>query len=234
MLGDALSYPRNSSDWIPTILIGGVLSLLFVFIIPIFIIQGYMVRVLRGAAKGETAAPSFTNWGELIVDGLKLVIINFVYSLIVLIPMIALSIVLGIGNSLSAGAPGPEPGVTVGAAPALGIVGFLGILVIGLFSIVVSYFIPAAQANFAIEGSLGAAFDISTIVSGAMTSEYFVAWVLVLVVGSILSFIGGLLFIVIVGFFILFYTQVVTYYLFGRGFAEGLGKKRRDVAEPDY
>ncbi|RYJ14139.1 DUF4013 domain-containing protein [Halogeometricum borinquense] len=227
MLGDALSYPRNSSDWIPTILIGGVLSLLFVLIIPIFIIQGYMVRVLRGAAKGETAAPSFTNWGELIVDGLKLVIINFVYSLIVLIPTAILLTVVGVGAS-AVSSPGADP------SAAFGVVGSSALLVVWLFSIVVSYFIPAAQANFAIEGSLGAAFDISTIVSGAMTSEYFVAWVLVLVVGTILSFIGGLLSIVIVGFFILFYTQVVTYYLFGRGFAEGLGKKRRDVAEPDY
>jgi hypothetical protein len=227
MLGDALSYPRNSSDWIPTILIGGILSALSVLVLPIFVVQGYSVRVMRSAAKGEEAAPSFTDWGGLVVEGLKLFAVSIVYGLIVMIPTsVVLFATVGISSVVTDPTSPPNA--------ALGIVGILLVLLVTLLSLLVAYFGPAGYANFAIEGSLGAAFDFSTIVSGATTGEYFKAWLLAIVVAIVLGTIGGLLSLVLVGIFVVFYVQVVTYYLFGRGFAEGLGKKRRGAVDSDY
>ncbi|SFR58623.1 DUF4013 domain-containing protein [Halogeometricum limi] len=223
MLGDALSYPRNNPDWIPTILIGGVLSVLGVLILPIFIVQGYSVRVMRSAAKGETSAPSFTDWGGLTVDGLKLFVISIAYALLIVIPIVAVTVVLGLGSTLA------DP--TTGPSAAFGVATLLGFLVIGLFGLAIGYFAPAGYANFAVEDSLGAAFDVSTIVSAATTGEYFTAWVLAVLVGLVGGLLGGALSVVIVGIFVVFYVQIVVYYLFGRGFAKGLGKKRRAAAE---
>jgi hypothetical protein len=230
MLGDALSYPRNSSDWIPTILIGGVLSILGVLVVPAFIVQGYMLRVLRSAAKREDSAPSFTDWGGLIVDGIKLFVVNVAYALVVVVPMILLSVVLGFGSALSSA--GGEPSAAAGLLT--GALGVLFVLVVTALGLAVGYFVPAAYANFAVEENLGAAFDVSTIFAAATTSEYFVAWVLAVLIGIVGGLLGSALSIVVVGIFVLFYVQVVTYYLWGRGFAEGLGKKRRAVAEADY
>lgn len=226
MLGDSLSYPLNSDDRIATILIGGVLSVLGVLVVPAFVIQGYLVRVLRGAAKGERAAPSFTDWGDLIVDGIKLFVVNLAYSLVVVIPAMVLVFVLGLGSAVS-GDPGAGagPGLFVGA---VGLVGFLLLLVFGL---ALAYFLPAAMTNFAIKDSLGAAFDFSTIWSGATTSEYFVGWLLAIAVVVVGGLVGGALSAVLVGIFVLFYVQVVSYYLLGRGFADGLSEKRRTVVK---
>jgi hypothetical protein len=227
MLGDALSYPRNSSDWIPTILIGGVLSVLSVLVLPVFVVQGYSLRVMRSAAKGEEAAPSFTDWGGLVVDGLKLFLVSIVYALLVFVPMAVVGVVLGFGSALlSDPASGPSA--------AFGVATLLGFAVVGLFGLLVGYFAPAGYANFAVEDSIGAAFDVSTIVAAATTGEYFKAWVLAIVVGVVLGTVGAALSVVLVGVFVIFYAQVVTYYLFGRGFAEGLGRKRRGVVESDY
>ncbi|MDS0294829.1 DUF4013 domain-containing protein [Halogeometricum luteum] len=223
MLGDALSYLKNSDDWIPTVIIGGVLTLLSIFVLPVVIVQGYLVRVLESAAKGERAAPSFTDWGGLVVDGLKLLVVNLAYALVVVVPFFGLAVVLGVVGSLTS--PSGDPSAAVGATF------LLGSLVLALFGLVVGYFAPAGFANFAVEGSLGAAFDISTIASAATTGEYFKAWVLAALVGLVLGAIGSLLSPVLVGFLVLFYVQVAMYYLYGRGFAEGLSKKRRGVVE---
>lgn len=228
MLSDALSYPANSDDRIATILIGGILSVLGILVIPAFIIQGYMVRVLRGAIEGDDAAPSFTDWGTLIVDGIKLFVVNVVYGLVIAIPLLVLTFVLGLGSA-AVGGPnaGAGPGLFVGAA-------FLvGSLIVLLVALVVGYFVPAAMANFAVEDSLGAAFDVSTVWAAATTREYFVSWLAALVVGVVGGLIGSALSVVVVGVFVLFYVQVVTYYLFGRGFVKGLAKKRRGVVGPN-
>lgn len=216
MLGVALSYPRNSSDWIPTVLIGGILGVLTFLVLPAFILQGYGVRVMKSAATGEGAAPSFTDWGSLLVDGLKLLVINVAYGLVVLIPTGVLLVALVSISSVSTNPPS-EPG------SAVGVVGLLGLLLVGLLGVLVGYFGPAGYANFAREGSLGAAFDVSTIFAAATTGAYLKAWLMAVVLGVVLSLLGTALSVVVVGIFVLFYAQVVTFYLFGRGFAEGLG-----------
>jgi hypothetical protein len=228
MLGDALSYLKNSDDWIPTLLIGGVLSVLSVLILPAFIIQGYLVRVLRGAAKEDRAAPSFTDWGGLVVDGIKLFLVSVVYGLAAMVPIVAvLFAVFGISSVTT------DP--TTGAPnAAVGLLGVVATLLVLLFGLLVGYFAPAGYANFAVEDSLGAAFDVSTIVAAATTSEYFKGWILAVVAGLVLGLVGTALSALVVGVFVLFYAQVVTYYLFGRGFAEGLSRKRRGVAESNF
>lgn len=213
MLGDALSFPRSGDDWLPTLLIGGVLSALSVLVLPVFLVQGYLVRVLRAAANDETTAPSFTDWGGLFVDGLKLFVVNLAYSLVLAIPYFALIIVVGFGSN-----NGP------------GVVGLVLGLLVFVLAIVVGFFIPAAFTNFAIEGEFGAAFDFGTIKKGAFTSDYATAWVLAIVVGFVGGLIGAALSILLVGIFILFYVQVAIYYLFGRGFVNGLNRQRGSAA----
>jgi hypothetical protein len=213
MIGDALSFPRSGDDWVPTLLIGGVLTVLSFLVLPAFILQGYFVRVLRAAATGQTDAPSFTDWGGLLVDGLKLFVVNLAYSIVLVVPYFALLFLIGFGSDGGAGT-----GVLV-----------LGLsLVVFVLALVVGYFIPAASANFALEGEFGAAFDFETIKSAAFTSDYAMAWVLAIVVGIVGGTIGSFLSLLLVGLFVLFYVQVAVYYLFGRGFAKGLG--RRDTA----
>ena len=214
MLEDALGYPLRTDDRVATLIVGGALIVASVFVLPAFVLQGYLVRVLRDAAAGERAAPSFTQWGELLVDGLKLFVVNLLYGIVVGIPAL-------LGMSVVGGA-GVLAGDSGAGALVAGVVGIVVVLLLVVLSLLLAYVVPAAVANFAIEGRIGAAFAVGTIREGAFTSEYATAWVLSIVVSLVGGLVGSLLSLLLVGIFVLFYVQVMTYFLWGRGFAAGL------------
>ncbi|MFB6281870.1 MAG: DUF4013 domain-containing protein [Haloferacaceae archaeon] len=211
MLADAITFPTTADDWVQTVVIGGVLSLLGVLILPTIVVQGYLVRAVRAGAAGEPA-PSFTDWGDLLVDGLRLFVLVLGASLVVVVP---LGVLAAIGMA--------GVGVT-GSRAFAGVVGLAILLVVVAATIALGYLLPAAVANFAIEDSLAAALDLGAVLDGALTGEYATAWVLALLVGFVGATVGGPLTVVVVGAFLVFYTQVAVYYLFGRGFAAGLGR----------
>jgi len=216
MLSDALRYPLASDDWVRTVLVGGLLTVLSVLVLPWFFLQGYYVRVLRGVAHDDPEPPKFDEWIDLLVDGLKLFVMNVLVVIVVLAVQIAVAVAMGTGSFLADGGPAMDPGAAGGV---LGLVGMLAFLAAILL---ISYVVPAMIANFAREDSLAAAFDASAVLSGALTREYLIAWVLVVVVSLILGTVATILSLLLVGVFGLFYVQIVTYYLFGRGFADGL------------
>lgn len=216
MLEDALRYPLESDDRVSTLLIGGVLVVLSVLILPAFVVQGYLVRVLRSAATGETEAPSFTDWGSLFVDGAKLFVVNLVYGLVVIVPMAVLGLVAGFGFAGVANGNGGSAGVA-----ALGTVTLLLVGLVVLLSLLLAYVLPAAITNFAVQDRLGAAFDFGTIRQVVFTSDYFVGVLLGLVLTTVIGGVASAFSLVLIGIPFLFYAQVVGYYCFGRGFAEG-------------
>lgn len=210
MLGDAISYPRNGEDWLKTTLIGGVLLILSFLIVPIFIVQGYFVRVLRSSAKGEEEPPVFDEWGELIVDGLKAFVISLVYVGVPLAIAFVVMLVLGIGGAAAGG----------DAGAGLSILGMLFGLVMLVVVMAAVYALPAALANFAYNDSFGDAFDFGEVVDTAMNMDYFVPWLLALVVAIVGGFIAQLLAIIIVGIFLSFYVNVSVFYLYGQAYAQ--------------
>jgi len=220
MLEDAIRYPLNSDDRLATLVIGGALFLLSFLILPIFVVQGYLVRVLRSTVEGDDAAPSFTDWGELFVDGLKLVAVSLVYGIAVSIPFVVAAVVVGLG-----GLTGSDAGFA-----AFGIVGVLLFLLATLVAILVSYLLPAAITNFAVEGRMGAAFDLGTIREAAFSGKYLIGVLLGVVLNGIIGTVAGPFAVVLIGFPMLFYGQVVSYYCFARGFAESTGGGR--TADP--
>jgi hypothetical protein len=231
MLSDALSFPRRGDDWLSTLLVGGILTLLGFLILPVFVVQGYLVRVLDRAARRERTPPSFTEWGTLFVDGLKVLVVNLVYGL----PVFVLGVVVfGAAVIIVPGEPMVVDSVEPGGAPPVpqstgsgGLLVFVALVaLVALLGLVVSYLLPAALANFAREDRLGAAFAFRTVLAGAFTRDYAVAWLLAMIVGLVGGLVGSALSVVVVGLFVLFYVQVVFYYLVGRGFAAGLSKKR--------
>lgn len=216
MLSDALRYPLERDDWLRTVLIGGLLTVLSVLVLPWFLLQGYYVRVLNGVTNGDPEPPGFTDWVDLLVDGVKLFLLNALVTIAILALQAVVAMASGTGSLLAERPPGAGAGMT---GDALGLSAVLAVLAA---IVAVSYVVPAMFANFAREDSLAAAFDVSTVLSGALTREFLIAWVLSVAVGVVLGFVATLLSLLLVGIFGLFYVQIVTYYLFGRGFAAGL------------
>ena len=228
MLSDALRYPMNGDGWLRTVLVGGLLTILSVLVLPWVLLQGYYVRVLHSVTNGDPEPPRFDGWGKLLVDGLKLLVLNLLVVIALLAVQAFVAIGLGTGSFLADATGAADPN------PASGPFGAVGIVALLAGFLLISYVVPAMFANFAREDSLVAAFDIPTVASGALTREYLIAWVLALAVGVVLGSVASLLSVVIVGIFGLFYVQIATYYLFGRGFAAGLDAGGRDAEAVTY
>lgn len=214
MIEDALSYPTADDEWTERIVVGGLLVLASPLVIPAIALYGYLVRVLRSVAAGESVAPEFDDWEELLVDGVKALVIGLAYALVPLVAFGVLFSVVGIGFvAAAAGESAAGVGIGVVFLAVLGVVAFA-------VSLVVAYVVPAALARFALDGSLEAAFEFRALFDAVTTSDYALGWVLAAVVSIVVGAVASALTIVLVGFFVSFWSQVVSTYLFGRGYVD--------------
>ncbi|AFK20546.1 DUF4013 domain-containing protein [Haloferax mediterranei ATCC 33500] len=217
MLSESIDYPRNGEDWVKTVLIGGVLTLLSGLIIPMFLVIGYLLRVVRATMKGDEEPPVFDEWGDMTIDGLKGFVIAFVYSLV---PALIAG-VFGFAGIMSAVAGnGSQTAGIFG-----GIVALVGLLVAFVLGLIAAYIIPAALSNYAETDRIGAAFDFGTLRPILTSGKYATAWLMAFVVLfaatvaiSILNVIPFVGFIIgtIAGPFVTFYAAIAAYYIIGR------------------
>lgn len=213
MISASLNYLRESDDVVTTTAIGGLLFILSVFLVPVFFVSGYLMRVLRQTANGNDEPPVFDDWGDLGVDGLKAFVISVVYSVI---PLAVLGIVgmFSVGVAL-AGLGDSAAGGFVGGTLAL-----LLLVVAFALSMVGAYVTPAALSNFADTGRLAAGFELRTIWTVLTTKAYAVGWltaVAVIFAGAVVVSVLSIIPILgtIAGLFVQFYALVAAFYIFG-------------------
>lgn len=223
MFEAALRYPTNGEKALERLLIGGVLVILSPFVLPIFLVYGYLVRSLAAVAAGEEEPPAFDEWEELFVDGLKAFVVAFVYGIVPFVLVVAFFVPVSVTTSMTADRPSS---VVTG----LGIVAFLVMVVV---SLAVAYVVMAALSRFAVEGRIGAAFEFGEIGRLATSEPYVIAIVLAIVLqlivgavifAAVLFTLGLALFVLVpLGAFINFWTYLVTIYLFGAAYREAMG-----------
>ncbi|WP_276272771.1 DUF4013 domain-containing protein [Haloarcula litorea] len=216
-LEDSLTYPTDDDDWITTVLVGGVLTLLGVLIVPTILVSGYLVRVIRSRADGEAGLPAFEDWTDLLVDGLKATVISVVYMLV---PLVVAGV--AVGGALVSFATGSDLGAGVGLFGLLA-----GLLVSGLLTLVFGYLAVAGLVNFACEREFGAAFDVDTVRTLALSREYAVPWLVSVAVFLGASVVVGVLNGVpllgtVVGAFVFFYAYLVAADLWATGYNAAL------------
>lgn len=205
-----LTYPMESDDWIVTVAIGTVLTLLSVLIVPAFLVYGYLVRALRAGMGGASEPPEFDDWGTLFVEGLVATVILFVYQLI---PIIVFFVT--VGGSMAAMATGSRAGAGIGFAGLFG-----GFVLSSVLALVFGYIGLIGVANYAREGGIGAGFDIGVISDVATDTEYAIPWAIGVVILIVASIVGG---IPILGQAVLFYALIIAMKLVGEGFAAARG-----------
>ncbi|WP_229727245.1 DUF4013 domain-containing protein [Haloarcula argentinensis] len=216
----------QGDSWIAQMLIGGVLLVFFFLLIPVFAFNGYLLRVIGTTVEGESEPPAWDDWGGLIIDGIKFSIVGLVYSIVPIVAIFGIgSVLLGLG-----GAAGNSGG---GIIAGFGLMTFL-LLIPVLF--LVYYIVPAALANMAVEGSLGAAFDFSLLKNVVLTSDYFIAVLMPIVVGIITNLISNILAVTVIGLvlvpFVTYYGQVAVFRMFGTAFASQTNKNAQQVTGP--
>jgi hypothetical protein len=221
MLGDSLEYPRRGDRIWTRHLIGGALLLFGWLFVPVLLLYGYLVGVVRGVAAGDPEPPAWDGWTDLLVDGIKYLVVSLVYGL----PTAVLGGLIGIvAAGLAVGVETSTPELTAGAAVALVVLGLLTAAV----GLLMSVLLPAAVVNFVVADDLGAAFHLRTVVGNAFTRPYAVAWLKAVVVAVFLGFVGALLMVVfLAGLLVFFYMAVVITHLLTEGY---LAATERTVA----
>ncbi|HOK72086.1 MAG TPA: DUF4013 domain-containing protein [Methanothermobacter sp.] len=216
IISDAIRYPIL--DWKKAVTLG-ILFLLSFLIIPAFLALGYLFRALKTTMAGFDELPEFDEWGEMIIDGLKVFIVTIVYMII---PMIVIFAGIFTGSSANvATLPGTytptiiNPAI-IQAGGGTTLIGFILAIIFGLL-------LAIAIAHMAFNESLGAAFQIGEIldvISEIGWADYIIWYIAVMIVsgiiGLIASFIIGLIDIIpLIGPIISFilFTVFVTPYL---------------------
>ena len=217
MLADGLSYPVEGENAVGRLLIGGVLGLASVLVLPVFLLLGYLVRVLAASARGVEEPPAFEAWGELFVSGLKATVVVLAYGLV---PFV----LLAVSATVLAGGVAAGDGAVTGLVGGLGA---LGVLVSLLATALLYYLVPAALTSMAVQGSFGDAFDAGTLKSLLLSVDYLVAWVVPFVVAVAVNVVVAVLAVTVVGLlvvpFVQFYAQVAVFYMFGAAYGEVVG-----------
>jgi hypothetical protein len=220
----AAKYPMQSEDWLKTVGIGGLLMLLSIFIVPIFLLYGYFVRVLRAGMRDAETPPPFEDWGDLLSEGFWAFVIIFVYQLV---PIVVFAVT--VGGSILAMASGSRAGAGIGMVGMLG-----GVALTMLLGLVFGYVGLIGVANYANDGRLGDGFDVEVIKRVGMSKEYAVPWVVgvvaMFVAGAIASVLGVVPLVgAILGVFVTFYGYVVAANVWGQGYAAAMNLAPPDV-----
>jgi hypothetical protein len=228
-IGKALTYLFDDDRWVVKLLIGTGLMIISFLIIPIFFVQGYLVKIVRNMLDGlENPLPEWEDWGKLFMDGLYLTIAGFVYTAPVWLLMICGSLLF-----LPAGLTEGDLSQTMAAAGGISFA-LLACLAM-ILGVVIALLYPAITVQYAREDSLGACFRFSEII--AMTREnlgdVIIALLVLFGVGLVLGILG---IIPLIGWVIAlvasFYTTVVSGHLFGQIGRNMVGGKEKFGDEP--
>jgi len=197
--GEAFRYPFQKGV---NILIGGVLCLLSFLIIPAFLVEGYIVRVMADTIEGRDEMPEWSDWGYLLTKGVGAFVISLVY---LIIPIIIIAIVLA--AALAALIPAMMTG-SLGAV----IMGALGGI---LVSIIIAFFFGfvcmVGILRYADKGNIGSAFAFGEIFEELKEkfAQYLLAYLILfgaaIVLGLLAVFIPfiGAIIAVFAGFYII-------------------------------
>lgn len=216
MLREALGFPRNREGATRDLIIGGALVLASPVLLPGLLLEGYLLRVMNAGARGRGVPPAFGDWGRLLVDGFKAVVVAVVWGLLPLV-VLAVGTVATAVFVLSLQGPPLSPSIDPTAAT-MEHVAIVGIVVFALLVLaVVSWLhLPAALVALATQRRLGAAFQTGALWSVVSTKQYLVGCILAAVVLLIGSILAAAFTPVLVGFVLLFYVQVTVAYIVGR------------------
>jgi hypothetical protein len=210
--GLAFSYPFQDQDWLKKIGIAGLL--LIIPIVGWLAVAGWTIEVTRRVIRRDAPLllPEWNDFGKYIIDGLYLFLIGIVYS----IPSIIFS---GITSGVSAfvqsqGNGGGDSTMTMIVTVVSICFGCLNFL----YSVFIGLVMPAAFANFAVKGSIGAGFAFGEVFN--MVKSAIGAYVIVLLGSIVASIIGslGIIACIIGVVFTMAYSGLIQAHLWGQAY----------------
>jgi hypothetical protein len=228
-IGKAFTFVFEDDRWITKILLGAVILLVgvlfsWVLLIPLILafamLGGYTVEIMRRVMRSDlNVLPEWDDWGKLMADGLKVIVIGIVYAL----PLIIISICLGI-----------PIGIFAEDAEALSTVFSLLLSCLSLlWAIVMSIALPAAIAFYIAHDELSAAFRFGEVLSFVRDNlstyliTFLMSWVANFVgqLGSVVCGVGWLATVP--------YAYMVTGHLYGQAYLEAVKPAPEAIVEEE-
>lgn len=207
LISKSLRYPSSSFT---KVLILGILTILSSLIIPVFLVLGYLFKVMKSSLEGSSELPDFNGWTSLFTDGLKVFAVLSIYSFV---PWIL--ILLGTWGAIQPMLTVPGAGSLFNLYSSMGLVGGVALFGFGLM-LVVSFFIPISLANMVYQNKFSAAFKFSEI-TGKIGEigwfDYLIWYVIMVIIFVVVFYVSSfLIFPIIIG--VIMVPLIILPYLF--------------------
>ncbi len=190
-IGTAVGKPFSD---IKTLVIG--IILMIIPVVNILTIPGYMIRVANRTMNNDNSLPGFSNFGELIVDSIKYIVI----SIVLMIPAtIVLFIAIGsmIFGALSATAMTGSTELMQEQLTSIilgGLAAAAGLIVLGIILYIIgAILIVSGIMNYAKTRQFGKAFAIKENLRNFFTGSFIVAIIVAIIIAIVLTFIVGII-----------------------------------------
>lgn len=212
-LGKSLGFVFEDERWISKVLIGGVIS-----VVPILNLAavGYAIRTLRNVAEGVAhPLPEWDDLGGDMIRGFMVTLAGLVYALPLLVVAVASSFWFMAAPSSVVVSGGRS------AAEAMNVLAVLCAASVAclttLYSLLVSAWIPAAMANYALTDQAGALFRVGEIwgLIRRNLGGYVIALLVYVVLAPIAVMLGSIL-LIVGAIFAGFWVEVVFAHLLGQ------------------
>jgi hypothetical protein len=159
-IGRIFGFVIEDPEWVKKVLIGAAFTLASSFIIGIFFVMGYWVRLVRNVAAGVARPlPTWDDLGGIFKDGLTAAGVAFVHAFGILFVLGAIGCAGGMmiaGLSGGGGRRNPADEI-LAAMGGLGIAGlYLALIVLMLL---LQLYLPAALTRVALRGDFATGFD---------------------------------------------------------------------------
>jgi hypothetical protein len=180
--GSAFSYVFQDKDWLKKVAIAAVLVLTGIGMIPVL---GWVMEITRRVIRQDAQLlPEWTDFGRLIIDGLRLL----AAALIWMLPYILFSACLGAINAIAAGQASSQSGLQNAA---LFINVCLGVVALPYF-IIFGLLLPALEGILADTNSFGLAINPLNAFKlvRANFGGYLISWLGAMII-SMVAFIVG-------------------------------------------
>jgi hypothetical protein len=153
----AFRYVFEDKEWITKLLIAIVMSILSFLILPAFILQGYLVTIVRRVMRLDSVPlPEWADYGKLLKDGFFVTVAQIIWTLPFLVILF-----IGVGATIGFGGLAE---VSEGLATAGAMGSFILVFCLAfLFAIALLFITPALYIQYAIKDDFGTMFRFGEI-----------------------------------------------------------------------
>ena len=204
--GLSFSFPFQDEEWVKKIVLTAVISL--IPIIGQLALIGWLVELTRRVIRGDTEPlPDWADFGGILVLGLKMFAIGFVYAL----PLMFATIPMAIFDSLID---------SDSAAAVYTIVTLCFSCFALIYGLALAFFFPAAVGELAATDNLGAAINPMNIIAHLRSapSAYLLAFLGTIIAGFLSGF--GIILCFVGVIFTTVYAYAVQGHLYGQAYLE--------------